>query len=56
MSSGPRFNPIALKMAKTLWTFGHSKCNRVTKMGFVTVAASSYLFYHNASLMRFETF
>ena len=22
-------NPIALKMAKTLWSFGHSECNRV---------------------------
>ena len=23
------FNPIALRMAKTLWSFGHSECNRV---------------------------
>ena len=23
------FNPIALKLAKTLWSFGHSECNRV---------------------------
>ena len=23
------FNPIALRMAKTLWSFGSSKCNRV---------------------------
>ena len=22
------FNPIALRMAKTLWSFGHSECNR----------------------------
>ena len=22
-------DPIALKMAKTLWSFGHSECNRV---------------------------
>ena len=22
-------NPIALRMAKTLWSFGHSDCNRV---------------------------
>ena len=22
-------NPIALRTAKTLWSFGHSKCNRV---------------------------
>ena len=27
------FNPIALRMAKTLWSFGRSECNRV-KMGF----------------------
>ena len=25
----PVFNPIALRMAKTLWSFGCSKCNRV---------------------------
>ena len=23
------FNPIALRMAKTLWSFGHSECSRV---------------------------
>ena len=23
------FNPIALRMAKTLWSFGHLECNRV---------------------------
>ena len=23
------FNPIALRTAKTLWSFGHSECNRV---------------------------
>ena len=23
------FNPIALRMAKTVWSFGHSECNRV---------------------------
>ena len=23
------FNPIALKTAKTLWSFDHSECNRV---------------------------
>ena len=23
-------NPIALRSAKTLWSFGHSECNRVT--------------------------
>ena len=29
-------NPIAFRMAKTLWSFGHSECNRVkipTKRG-----------------------
>ena len=25
------FNPIALRMAKTLWSFGHSECNRVNR-------------------------
>ena len=24
-----KINPIALRMAKTLWCFGHSECNRV---------------------------
>ena len=24
------FNPIALRMAKTLWSFGLSECNRVS--------------------------
>ena len=26
---GLAVNPIALRMAKTLWSFGHSECNRV---------------------------
>ena len=26
------FNPIALRTAKTLWSFGHSECNRVKRM------------------------
>ena len=25
--------PIALRTAKTLWSFGHSECNRVKKQG-----------------------
>ena len=25
------FNPIALRMAKTLWSFGHSECKRVNR-------------------------
>ena len=25
------FNPIVLRMAKTLWSFGHSECNRVNR-------------------------
>ena len=27
------FNPIALRMAKTSWSFGHSECNRVNRAG-----------------------
>ena len=27
----PIVSPIALRMAKTLWSFGHSECNRVKK-------------------------
>ena len=26
---GPYFNPFALSMAKTVWSFGLSQCNRV---------------------------
>ena len=25
------FNPIVLRMVKTLWSFSHSECNRITK-------------------------
>ena len=25
------FNPIALRMAKTIWSFGRSECNRIKK-------------------------
>ena len=25
-------NPIALRTAKTLWSFGHSQCNRVKSL------------------------
>ena len=25
----PKLNLIALRMAKTLWSFGHSECNRL---------------------------
>ena len=25
----PILNPVALRMAKTLWSFDHSECNRV---------------------------
>ena len=28
------FYPIALRMAKTQWSFGHSECNRVKFTGF----------------------
>ena len=27
------YNPIALRMAKTLWSFGCSECNRIKKGG-----------------------
>ena len=32
------FNPIALRMAKTLWSFGHSVCNRVKVYLFILKA------------------
>ena len=32
------FDPTALRMAKTLWSFGHSECNRVK--------CSKHLFSH----------
>ena len=28
-------NPVALRMAKTLWSFGHSDCNRVNGLNNV---------------------
>ena len=28
-------NPIALRTAKTLWSFGHSECNRVKGMNLL---------------------
>ena len=28
-------NPITLRMAKTLWSFGHSECNRVKYSSFL---------------------
>ena len=30
-------NPTALRMAKTLWSFGHSECNRVKGTAFFDV-------------------
>ena len=29
-----KFNPTALRMAKTQWSFGHSKCNRVNQQNY----------------------
>ena len=29
------FNPVALRKAKTLWSFGFSECNRVNINGYV---------------------
>ena len=28
----PGLNPIALRTAKTLWSFGHSECNKVKRV------------------------
>ena len=35
------FNPIALRMAKALWSFGHSECNKVNE--FVVYLLLSFL-------------
>ena len=35
------FNPIALRMAKILWSFGRSECNRVWKSASGTVVKGS---------------
>ena len=32
--NGSTLNPFALKMAKTLRSFGHSECNRVKEKNF----------------------
>ena len=38
------FNPIALRKAKTLWSFGHSECNRVNLWhNWQTVSLQEYL-------------
>ena len=40
-SNGQSSNPIALRMAKTLWSFGHSECKRVNdQLNFEGVAGS----------------
>ena len=36
-------NPIALRMAKTLWSFGHSECNRVKLYRFNFFVVLSYI-------------
>ena len=28
-------NPVALRMSKTLWSFGHSECKRITQKGHI---------------------
>ena len=41
------FNPIALRMAKTQWSFGHSECSRVNKAFLIMtkyfILARSYM-------------
>ena len=39
-----RLNPIALRMAKTLWSFGHSQCNRVKMYGNATILFLPFFF------------
>ena len=34
-SMGPAVDPIALRTANTLWSFGHSECNRVKGKKFL---------------------
>ena len=37
------FNPIALKTAKTLWSFGHFECNRVESITTLTLHPATRL-------------
>ena len=37
-------NPIALRMAKTLWSFGHSECSRVREDLHERVATHTFSF------------
>ena len=37
------FNPIPLRMAKTLWSFGHSECNRVKLSGTMPVSILQFI-------------
>ena len=47
------FNPNALRMAKTQWSFGHSECNRVKKMKHYSL--SIYKF-QSSSEMKWQMF
>ena len=38
------FNPTALRMAKTLWSFGRSKCNRVKRSMVTPPCFFKYVF------------
>ena len=37
------FNPIALRMVKTLWSFGHSECNRNKGKNFLLEGLAALL-------------
>ena len=39
-------NPIALRMAKTLWSFGHSECNRVKHYEIISAQELEVWFLH----------
>ena len=43
------FNPIALRLAKTLWSFGHSECNRVKVL--VNICCHFRLEIHTANVL-----
>ena len=35
-------NPIALRIAKTLWSFGHSECNRYRVLAILSAIGMSF--------------
>ena len=51
LSDGLCFNPIALRMAKTLWSFGHSERSRVKLKPLAKADILIFLIYTKALIL-----